>query len=70
MSEYRGLMTFDEIEIERLEKQRDELLEALEFAQRELDFLYHYAISNGAHKVGNPSHKIIQSVINKARKVK
>jgi len=51
----------------RLEKlvslPKRELLEKLEFAQRELDMLYHFAISNGIAEAGNPPHKIIADYI-------
>jgi len=40
-----------------------ELLEKLEFAQKELDMLYHFAISNGIAEAGKPPHKVIADYI-------
>jgi hypothetical protein len=46
-----------------------ELLEKLEFAQKELDMLYHFAISNGIAEAGKPPHKVIADYIKQIKQV-
>jgi hypothetical protein len=45
--------------------QLGECVRMLKFAQKELDLLYHFAISNGICEAGIPPHETIKEFLNK-----